>query len=153
MAIATCLAGSSILTRLGARDYDARSGRWTARDPILFAGGDTNLYGYVMNDPVNVTDATGLKLVKTLAGRRPVYKRKQIGCDKDKKPIYEWVLDHYENIYVYLEDGEPSEFPLGKDNQSGLQPPLQQKGYADPNTRNSYDPVSKLGGKFGGFGK
>ncbi|MCB0411731.1 MAG: hypothetical protein KDD22_04355, partial [Bdellovibrionales bacterium] len=23
-----------------------------SKDPILFAGGDTNLYGYVLNDPV-----------------------------------------------------------------------------------------------------
>jgi len=41
------------LTRFGARDYDAHSGRWTSKDPILFSGGDLNLYGYVMNDPVN----------------------------------------------------------------------------------------------------
>jgi RHS repeat-associated protein len=49
------------LVRFGARDYDAETGRWTAKDPILFAGGDTNLYGYVLNDPVNFTDAAGLK--------------------------------------------------------------------------------------------
>jgi RHS repeat-associated protein len=48
------------LLRFGARDYNPAIGRWTAKDPILFAGGDTNLYGYVLNDPVNWTDATGL---------------------------------------------------------------------------------------------
>lgn len=48
------------LTRFGARDYDAETGRWTAKDPILFAGGDTNLYGYVLNDPVNFVDPVGL---------------------------------------------------------------------------------------------
>lgn len=32
----------------------------TAKDPILFAGGDTNLYGYVLNDPINFTDPVGL---------------------------------------------------------------------------------------------
>jgi len=37
-----------------------RSGRWTAKDPILFGGGDTNLYGYVLNDPVNMVDPSGL---------------------------------------------------------------------------------------------
>ena len=42
------------LVRFGARDYDPDVGRWTAVDPILFAGGDTNLYGYVLNDPVNM---------------------------------------------------------------------------------------------------
>lgn len=45
--------------RFGARDYDAETGRWTAKDPILFGGGDTNLYGYVLNDPVNFNDPGG----------------------------------------------------------------------------------------------
>lgn len=48
------------LTRFGARNYDAETGRWTSKDPILFSGGDTNLYGYVMNDPVNWVDPSGL---------------------------------------------------------------------------------------------
>ncbi len=48
------------LTRFGARDYDPETGRWTAKDPILFAGGDTNLYLYVQNDPVNWSDQNGL---------------------------------------------------------------------------------------------
>src|ERR1700722_3620980 len=30
--------------------YDASTGRWTNRDPILFNGGDANLYGYVLQD-------------------------------------------------------------------------------------------------------
>ena len=46
-------------TRFGARDYDAEVGRWTARDPILFRGGDTNLYGYVLQDPINWIDPDG----------------------------------------------------------------------------------------------
>lgn len=47
------------LVRLGARDYDPETGRWTSKDPIGFAGGDTNLYGYVVNDPVNLFDPLG----------------------------------------------------------------------------------------------
>jgi RHS repeat-associated protein len=47
------------LVRFGARDYDAETGRWAIKDPILFAGGDTNLYGYVLNDPLNGIDPTG----------------------------------------------------------------------------------------------
>ncbi|MBN1663043.1 MAG: hypothetical protein JW943_05530 [Deltaproteobacteria bacterium] len=35
-------------------------GRWTAKDPIDFAGGDVNLYGYVSNNPVNWVDPRGL---------------------------------------------------------------------------------------------
>jgi RHS repeat-associated protein len=47
------------LVRFGARDYDAQTGRWTAKDPILFAGGDTNLYGYVLSDLINLLDPDG----------------------------------------------------------------------------------------------
>lgn len=47
------------LTRFGARDYDAQTGRWTNKDPIRFEGEDTNLYGYVVNDPVNYYDLNG----------------------------------------------------------------------------------------------
>jgi RHS repeat-associated protein len=48
------------LVRFGARDYDAYTGRWTAKDPIGFAGGQVNLYVYVANDPLNRIDPYGL---------------------------------------------------------------------------------------------
>ncbi len=48
------------LIRFGYRDYDPDTGRWTAKDPIFFAGGDANLYGYVLGDPVNLIDPFGL---------------------------------------------------------------------------------------------
>jgi RHS repeat-associated protein len=48
------------LTRFGYRDYDPETGRWTAKDPILFAGGDVDLYGYCLGDPVNLVDPYGL---------------------------------------------------------------------------------------------
>ena len=48
------------LVRFGARDYDASTGRWTAKDPIWFAGLDHNLYRYALGDPINRADPTGL---------------------------------------------------------------------------------------------
>jgi RHS repeat-associated protein len=47
------------LIRFGARDYDAVIGRWTAKDPIGFAGGATNLYEYSENDPITMQDPDG----------------------------------------------------------------------------------------------
>jgi RHS repeat-associated protein len=49
------------LVRFGARDYNPQTGRWTAKDPMEFAGGDANLYTYVFNDPVNLRDLSGLQ--------------------------------------------------------------------------------------------
>lgn len=43
-----------------ARDYDPTVGRWVTKDPIRFRGGDTNIYGYVHNDPANRVDPSGL---------------------------------------------------------------------------------------------
>lgn len=56
---------STGLVRFGARDYDPEIGQWTARDPILFAGGDENLYNYVGAAPVDATDPTGLAWTDT----------------------------------------------------------------------------------------
>jgi RHS repeat-associated protein len=48
------------LVRFGVRDYNPALGRWTAKDPIRFGGGDTNLYGYSFADSVNFVDHSGL---------------------------------------------------------------------------------------------
>jgi RHS repeat-associated protein len=49
------------LVHFGYREYDPYTAKWTSKDPIDFSGGDTNLYGYVLNDPVNFVDPEGLK--------------------------------------------------------------------------------------------
>jgi RHS repeat-associated protein len=48
------------LVRFGYRDFEQTSGRWTARDPALYEGGQANLYVYVGNDPVSLRDPLGL---------------------------------------------------------------------------------------------
>lgn len=45
--------------RCGSSHYDPSIGRWTTKDPIGFAGGDTNLYSYVGQDPMSYIDPTG----------------------------------------------------------------------------------------------
>jgi hypothetical protein len=57
------------------RHYVSETGRWLSRDPTLFGGGNTNLYGYVgvvgkpvetnlygysFSDPINFIDPSGL---------------------------------------------------------------------------------------------
>lgn len=42
------------------RYYDPVLGKFISKDPISFAGGDTNLYRYVGNNPVNWIDPSGL---------------------------------------------------------------------------------------------
>ncbi len=47
------------LVRFGVRDYDATIGRWLAKDPLSFAGGDTGLYSYAANSPIGIFDPEG----------------------------------------------------------------------------------------------
>lgn len=70
------------LVRFGARDYDSETGRWTTKDPILFKGGQTNLYVYVGNNPINLIDPTGLT---TWCKDTPLGMSKQKGvrCDRE----------------------------------------------------------------------
>ena len=99
------------LVRFGARDYDPETGRWTAKDPILFEGGDANLYGYVESDPVNWVDPWGLDggTYKTLnaAGCAAV-------CAINKKSIqdnaeYSGSIYGKEGDYYYTEPEKGSE--------------------------------------------
>ncbi|TVM13309.1 hypothetical protein DPQ33_18315 [Oceanidesulfovibrio indonesiensis] len=48
------------LVRFGFRDYDSVIGRWTAKDPIGFNGGDTNVYVYANQNPITWFDPDGL---------------------------------------------------------------------------------------------
>jgi RHS repeat-associated protein len=43
-----------------ARYYDAVLGRFVNRDPILYDAGDSNLYRYISDSPLNNTDPSGL---------------------------------------------------------------------------------------------
>ena len=50
------------LIHFGYREYIPDVGRWNRPDPLGKAGGDSDLYGYCVDDPVNVTDKSGLFL-------------------------------------------------------------------------------------------
>ncbi|HEY2324006.1 MAG TPA: RHS repeat-associated core domain-containing protein [Thermoanaerobaculia bacterium] len=59
------------LMRFGARDFDSSTGRWTSNDPIGFGGSDSNLYEYVVNDPINQRDPSGLEKLNFLPSGDP----------------------------------------------------------------------------------
>ncbi len=52
------------LIRFGARDYDPQVGRWTAKDALLFWGGDPNLFGYTHANPLNGQDFSGFSSIE-----------------------------------------------------------------------------------------
>ncbi len=58
------------LVRFGARDYDPGKGRWAARDPLRFGGGDSNLFTYAKGNPLRWIDPAGtdIKLAGGAAG-------------------------------------------------------------------------------------
>jgi uncharacterized protein RhaS with RHS repeats len=49
----------SLITNRLVCNYNPSTGRFLSEDPIGFDGGDTNLYRYVSNNPVNYTDPSG----------------------------------------------------------------------------------------------
>ena len=69
----------SKLTRFGARDYDASTGRWTTKDPIRFRGMSSNFYQYAAGDPVNRVDPLGLQ------GPLPEYGEAVCSWDEGRK--------------------------------------------------------------------
>lgn len=61
------------LVRFGFRDYSPEIGRWTAKDPILFLGGDTDFFSYLMNDPINFFDKYGLDKTSWFGDERSIF--------------------------------------------------------------------------------
>ncbi len=54
------------LVRFGVRDYEAETGRWTAKDPLLLRD-TSNTYQYSHNDPANAVDPHGKLTLVELA--------------------------------------------------------------------------------------
>jgi len=122
------------LVRFGYRDYDPDTGRWTAKDPILFAGGDTDLYGYCINDPVNAVDPLGLAyFAKRPFGNTPAWMAKGPGTN---------LLDDALNTelvheQIFYEDGQfPSNEGFFGDDGAWNEPGTVRP--EDPNRLNDY---------------
>ncbi len=85
------------LVRFGARDYDPSIGRWTAKDPILFAGGVSNLYEYCINNPINYIDPQGLQAMAG-AEARFYTKNPDLDVSTDIQNATSDFLNNYNNM-------------------------------------------------------
>ncbi len=108
------------LTRFGYRGYDAYTGKWTAKDPIGFQGGDSNLYGYVLGDPVNFVDPTGLnRLTNFTAGYGAVVGAVAgglVGGFGSWRNGGEWDGSFWDGVEVGVVGGAAAGFCAGKGN-------------------------------------
>jgi len=90
------------------RAYDPRTARWLSRDPLVEIGeiggidihldGTVNLYAYVLNDPVNDVDPSGLSKTKgILKGDDPLLRELQdvirrVGSGYQRNPEFRSVI-------------------------------------------------------------
>ena len=139
------------LVRFGFRDYNPDVGRWTAKDPIFFAGRDTDQYGYCLNDPVDLADPFGLnggimipilKFIKKNAKGRdiiaPIIKR---GLNIPTSPFGVLIYDYLnpreagvvdEDSLIYQHYNNNLDYPLPKI-QNTLSIPIEEERIkADP---------------------
>ncbi|HMO35659.1 MAG TPA: RHS repeat-associated core domain-containing protein, partial [Gemmatales bacterium] len=83
-----------------ARYYDPQIGRFISQDPILFKGGDVNLYRYVNNNPLSITDPTGMTAgaeygsIQRLKALEAYYLRRQIINAKQASCLLRFVIGH-----------------------------------------------------------
>ena len=105
------------LLRFGFRDYDPGTGRWTAKDPIGFAGGDTDLFQYVQSDPVNLIDPPGLIWVTT---------------GHDYHGISNWARWYFNRVTIQIDKGMELNCPGADPNEYiGLKRDVIQKWEPD----------------------
>jgi hypothetical protein len=62
--------------------YSPSLGRWMQQDPLGYAAGDSNLYRYVGNEPVNITDPIGLEEKQKIKEEDVINLVKQLGSLK-----------------------------------------------------------------------
>ncbi|MDR0580274.1 MAG: RHS repeat-associated core domain-containing protein [Campylobacteraceae bacterium] len=107
------------LTKFGYREYDSYTGRWTSKDPIDFEGGDSNLYGYVLGDPINGVDPTGEKGLNpknpafcVLLSCKSTLERKE-QCEKIVDDAYEKIIDGSDDFYNMCNTNNPGLCKIG----------------------------------------
>jgi RHS repeat-associated protein len=140
------------LVRFGARDYDPAIGRWTAKDPSLFAGGDSNLYGYVFNNPVSRVDREGRKSKDSTYIKKD---DKMSPQDDYAKNWRDWGGHRYEfeappNYKGIMKDYKDYKARCDRKGE-GFGSPASPAYNPFPITRDPLDPMMRYVGDWGGF--
>jgi RHS repeat-associated protein len=111
------------LVHFGYREYDPQTGKWTAKDPIDFNGGDSNLYGYVLGDPVNLVDPEGLKI-------DPKNVAEGVGIGLVGLALYDyWKNPTGDNAIDVVDAVIPPYLPLGTDQVKDIADDLENGPY------------------------
>lgn len=99
------------LVRFGARDYEPATGRWTAKDPIGFAGEDPNLFVYASSGPVDLIDPDGLlRLPADPRQLPPGWKRDpRHGKPSDPDRHQRYTNPRYPGQHLDFDPGQPGE--------------------------------------------
>jgi RHS repeat-associated protein len=87
-----------------ARSYDPQAGRFLREDPLSFTAGDTNLYRYVFNVPIDSRDPLGM-YDDDVHFYMTLYIALAIGLDECEGYVVAWA-----NLYT---DFNPNTWPLG----------------------------------------
>ena len=124
------------LVRFGYRDYDPDVGRWTAKDPILFAGGDMDLYGYALNNPINFIDPLGLESLGERMEKRARWQLKEVGVPDNWWPKLATGEIIIENIMWWM----TYPFIYGIHKISELEPPPLYPPFLPPREQDSSCP-------------
>jgi uncharacterized protein RhaS with RHS repeats len=87
--------------------------RWITKDPIDFEGGDSNLYGYVVNDPINFVDPEGL----APGDKYPTANDAALAASKDIYPLTIKNRVEYGGMICRFKDGSCTYTPPTTDNK------------------------------------
>lgn len=147
-----------------ARWYDPQVGRFISDDPIGFQGGDINLYGYVVNNPLNFRDPTGKQRadrdrpgdiewargLKKAIDRMPTPPRQSSCCNKTWTDCYAQCIENHrlDNLLPVLGSALPKR----------LLPPFRvvtpsQPLTTIPSTVAHYIPSARIAGGLRGAGR
>jgi RHS repeat-associated protein len=162
------------LLRFGARDYNPATGRWTAKDPILFDGGSPDLYEYVVGDPINRTDPKGLQaehcacsMAKPLKPYKPkpfvdytpgpeeIQAILQAAAQNLVTPVVIAPPHFYDGPGVFVDTGARSELTIGEvmrfsEDYPGATKEMMLLNLSNEEVRRWYEQAEAVGSGFGG---